>query len=118
MSRESAPGESVLFIYRLKPGAGPEYDRRHAEVWPELLAKIGEAGIYDYQIWRREEIVVSRLRTRHGFRAAQAVVGTSEIQRRWTAALAHLFDRIATPDGEPLWLDEVFRFGVDDEAAQ
>ena len=23
------PGEAMLFIYRLKPGMGPEYDRAH-----------------------------------------------------------------------------------------
>ena len=110
--RESPPGQPVLFIYRLKPGAGPEYDRRHAAVWPELIAKIAEAGIEDYQIWRHEEIVVSRMRTRAGFPAARALLAASDIQRAWTASLAHLFAEIETHDGDPLWLDEVFRFAV------
>lgn len=110
--RDSAPGEPVLFIYRLKPGAGPEYDRRHAAVWPDLLAKIAEAGIEDYQIWRHAEIVVSRMRTRAGIRAANAVLAASDIQRAWTASLADLFAEITTPAGEPLWLDEVFRLAV------
>lgn len=112
MKRDPKPGEPVLFLYRLKPGAGPEYDRWHAEVWPELLAEIEAAGFEDYQIWRHEEIVVSRLRGRDGYRAAEAIMQASAIQKRWTATLAHLFESYETSDGEPLWLDEVFRLAV------
>ena len=61
------PGEAVLFLYRLKPGMGPEYDCVHRAVWPEILDLIDEAGIYDYQIWRHGDLVVSRMRTRQGY---------------------------------------------------
>ncbi|MDP1730430.1 MAG: L-rhamnose mutarotase [Devosia sp.] len=106
--RNPAPGEAFLYLYRLRPGAGPEYDRRHAEVWPEIRALIDAAGIYDYQIWRHEEIVVCRMRARAGYSAAVAVTGLSAVQARWTASLDQVFDTIATTDGEPLWLEEVF----------
>jgi len=107
------PNEAVLFLYRLKPGMGPEYDRMHAAVWPEILALLDRAGIYDYQIWRNGDIVVSRMRTINGFDHAAAVTGSSEVQKRWTAAMGHIFDEIADPSGEPLWLNEVFRHGMD-----
>ncbi|MBB5753405.1 L-rhamnose mutarotase [Prosthecomicrobium pneumaticum] len=110
MSRDSAPGDYVQFVYHLKPGAGPEYDRRHAAVWPELLEAIGAAGIEDYRIWRHGEIVVGRMRTRHGVAAANAFMAATAIQKAWTASLLPLFERYQTEDGEPLWLDEVFRF--------
>ena len=110
MRRDSAPGEYVEFVYYLKPGAGPEYDRRHAEVWPELIEKIGEAGIEDYRIWRHGDVVVGRMRTRNGIAAASAFMAATEVQKAWTASLLHLFERYQTEDGEPLWLDEVFRF--------
>lgn len=106
------PGEAVLFIYRLKPGMGPEYDRAHRAVWPEILDLIDEAGIYDYQIWRYGDLVVSRMRTRHGFDHASAVTGASAVQKRWTESLGHVFAEIADADGEPLWLEEVFRHRV------
>lgn len=105
---DKGPGKPLLFIYRLKPGAGPEYDRMHAAVWPEIRALIDEAGIYDYEIWRHDEIVVSRLRTREGYDHAAAVTAASEVQARWTAALSHLFERIEDENGEPLWLERVF----------
>jgi L-rhamnose mutarotase len=105
---DAGPGEAVLFIYRLKPGMGEEYDRMHAAVWPEILALLDEAGMYDYRIWRHEEVVVSQFRTRQGFRHARAVTAASEAQARWTAAMSHIFDVIAGKDGDPLWLRPVF----------
>ncbi|MDB5522315.1 MAG: hypothetical protein JWM58_78 [Rhizobium sp.] len=106
--KSRGPDEAILFLYRLKPGMGPEYDRAHQEVWPDILALLDDAGIYDYQIWRHGEIVVSRMRTRKGFGHSSAVTGASEVQRRWTASLGHVFDEIADASGEPLWLEEVF----------
>jgi len=97
--RDATPGEPFLYIYRLKDGAGPEYDRRHADVWPAMLELLMEAGIDDYQIWRHEEIVVCRLRARadsarpQGFlmRATSSADGpnphpTCSIQSLWGTA--------------------------------
>jgi L-rhamnose mutarotase len=106
------PGDAVLFIYRLKPGMGPDYDRAHQAVWPEILELIDQAGIYDYQIWRHGDLVVSRMRTRDGYDHAAAVTGASEVQARWTASMRHIFADIADADGEPLWLEEVFSHRV------
>jgi L-rhamnose mutarotase len=39
---------------RLRPGAEEEYERRHREVWPEVLAAIQRAGIQRYTIFRHE----------------------------------------------------------------
>lgn len=35
----------------LKPGALPEYKRRHAQAWPELLDAIGDAGVSGFSIF-------------------------------------------------------------------
>lgn len=108
MSRDPGPGEAFLYIYRLKPGMGPAYDEKHRAVWPEILALIDAAGFYDYQIWRHDEIVVCRMRTRDGFSKAAAITAASEVQRRWTASMSDIFASIADASGQPLWLDEVF----------
>ncbi|MCB1448156.1 MAG: L-rhamnose mutarotase, partial [Rhizobiaceae bacterium] len=69
-------------------------------------------GIYDYQIWRHGDLVVSRMRTRHGYDQASAVTGASAVQTRWTESMSHIFAEIADADGAPLWLEEVFRHRV------
>jgi len=109
------PGERCLYIYRLRPGMGAVYDERHRAVWPEMLAEIDAAGIYDYRIWRHEEIVVCALRTRDGFDATTARLAASEIQRRWTESLAGVFDEIADAGGGPLWLHQVFAHNIEGE---
>ena len=105
---EPAVGEPMLYLYRLAPGAGAEYDRRHAAVWPELLAEIRLAGISDYTIYRRGDIVVCRLRARYGLPEANRRLADGGVQQRWSESLADLFVSTSDYQGEPLWMDEVF----------
>jgi L-rhamnose mutarotase len=106
------PGEAILFVYRLKPGMGPDYDEAHKAVWPEIRELIDKAGIYDYQIWRCGDLVVSRMRTRQGYAHAAAVTGASAVQKAWTDSIRHIFVDMADADGAPLWLEEVFSHRV------
>ncbi|MEQ8479733.1 MAG: L-rhamnose mutarotase [Hoeflea sp.] len=106
--------EPLVFLYRLKPGMGPEYDRAHQAVWPEIIALLDEAGIYDYRIWRRGDLVVSSLRTRHGYGQAARTTAASAVQARWTASLSHVFEEITDGSGEPLWLDLIFSHRTDE----
>ena len=39
-------------VLKLKDGAEAEYDRLHAEVWPEVRAVIQRSGIRNYSIFR------------------------------------------------------------------
>jgi len=39
------------FVLHLKPGFEAEYERRHDEIWPELVAELKAAGISDYAIF-------------------------------------------------------------------
>lgn len=100
----------LLYLYRLKSGAGEEYDLRHRSVWPELLEMLDLAGICDYQIWRHKEIVVCRLRALRGYSNAKAIMAANQVQKEWSASLMDLFESTTDADGEPLWLKEVFRF--------
>jgi L-rhamnose mutarotase len=101
--------ERVRFIYRLKPGAGDEYDRAHVLVPEELLDLLTDAGISDYTIWRHEEILVCEFHSALGMGNSGRVLAASGVQRRWTESLNHLFEKIEE-NGEPLWLRQVFRF--------
>ena len=104
--------ERIRYIYRLKPGAGPEYDLAHASVPADILNLIAEAGISNYTIWRHEDIIVSEFDTKRGFEETKQLLAASMVQRNWTARLAHLFLKIDA-DGDPLWLQQVFRYDGD-----
>jgi L-rhamnose mutarotase len=101
--------ERVRYIYRLKAGAGHEYDTAHAHVPEELLNLLSDAGISDYTIWRHEEILVCEFQSAIGFENSHQILSASDVQKRWTESLNHLFEKIED-NGEPLWLRQVFRF--------
>lgn len=102
-------GRQECFVYHLKPGAGPEYDRWHAETFPGVLAGLKERGVYDYSIFRRGDLVISVVR-----RAADSVdidgpFEPNEDELRWQHTLAPLFEQTADADGRPLFAERVFR---------
>ena len=38
-------------VMQLKPGFEEEYERRHREIWPDLVALLKESGISNYSIF-------------------------------------------------------------------
>ena len=46
--------DKIAFTMRLSPGRADEYQRRHDEIWPELVAELRAAGIRDYSIFLDE----------------------------------------------------------------
>ena len=71
------------FLLRLKPGTGPDYDKAHEAVWPELLALLKRVGIYDYSIFRRDELLVLTMRIDGDFEAVWGRIGEAEVNARW-----------------------------------
>jgi L-rhamnose mutarotase len=47
--------ETIGFRMVLNAGQKAEYQRRHDEIWPELVALLKGAGVSDYSIWLDEE---------------------------------------------------------------
>lgn len=46
-------------IVHLAPGAREEYLRLHGQVWPEIEARLTAAGISNYSIFSRGDLVIS-----------------------------------------------------------
>ncbi len=51
--------ERLCYTFDLAPGVEREYERRHAEVWPEMLAALKEAGFSNYSLFRRGREVIA-----------------------------------------------------------
>jgi L-rhamnose mutarotase len=43
--------ERFAFRMNLNPGQAAEYERRHDEIFPEMVEALKDAGISDYEIW-------------------------------------------------------------------
>lgn len=94
---------------RLQAGQLEEYQRRHAQLWPELAAALRCAGILGYSIFLDESTLtlfaVQDLADDHTTTALAAL----PVMRRWWAWMAPLMEVHAddSPVCEPL--REVFR---------
>jgi L-rhamnose mutarotase len=98
------------FQLRLKPDAIEEYDREHQRVWPELLAKLEEAGISDYSIFRRGQQLVLCL-TVDDFDRAWNELDRDPVNRHWQEFMARLFEPVPgiQPGERFAMMKEVFR---------
>jgi L-rhamnose mutarotase len=100
--------ERVGFTMRLLPGAEAEYRRRHAAVWPEMLAALKAAGARDYSIFIRDDDLFAYLEV-EDFGAFRAAMAANPVNDRWQADMASLIDPLTDPaTGFHRRLDEVF----------
>lgn len=83
--------QRVAFLLRLKPGAGAAYDRKHQQVWPEMLALLKRAGISDYSIFRREELLLLVMRVEQDFETTWSQIENDPVNLRWQEAMGEYF---------------------------
>ncbi|MFW5827856.1 MAG: L-rhamnose mutarotase [Alkalispirochaeta sp.] len=98
----------TAFAMQLKPGVRDEYQKRHDEIWPELVSALEAAGIRDYGIYldpRTDALYASQKLTEHN---TSAQLPELEVMRRWWDYMADLME--TNPDGSPVVypLDEMF----------
>ena len=60
--------EHMAWKGRIKPGCKAEYQRRHAEIWPEMVKVLKDAGICNYSIFIYDHTVNSTGNCSHHLR--------------------------------------------------
>jgi L-rhamnose mutarotase len=82
----------IAFLLRLKPGKGPEYDSAHAAVWPEMLALLKRAGISEYSIFRRDELLFLYMRIEEDFEVVWQRIDRDPVNLKWQHAMGEFFE--------------------------
>ncbi|MEO9819917.1 MAG: L-rhamnose mutarotase [Paracoccaceae bacterium] len=92
--------ERFVFRMRLHPGKRDEYERRHDEIWPELVTLLKAAGVCDYSIHLDPEtnllIGVLIRPTDHGMDA----LPDHPVMQKWWSHMADLME--TNDDNEPV----------------
>lgn len=90
--------DRIGHVWRLKAGMAQEYERRHAEIWPELAHRLRQAGVRSYHIYRWEDILFSHMDVDDFPAAVNQLAGDliSEDCER------HMTDLIEYPDQDPV----------------
>lgn len=68
---------------RITPGMKTEYQRRHAEIWPEMKDLLKQAGICNYSIWTDGEELFGYYECEKGIAFAEKTQAGSPIVERW-----------------------------------
>lgn len=100
--------EKYAFKMRLNAGCAAEYQKRHDEIWPELVDLLHGAGVKDYSIhldpetnilfgvlWRRKD---------HGM----AALPETAVMKRWWAHMADIMETHANNEPVAVPLVPVF----------
>lgn len=102
--------QKIAFKMKLKPGMRQEYQRRHAEIWPELVSLLRENGVSDYSIFLDEQTDILFAVQRLTGESSQDL-GNMEVVQRWWKYMADLMDTnsdfspVTTPLVEVFHLD-------------
>ena len=100
--------ERIGFTMRIQPGHEDEYIRRHAAVWPDMLAALTAAGCSNYSIYRRDTDLFGYMEV-DDFDRFRAMMDASPVNARWQADMGGLIDPLTDPaTGFHRRLDEVF----------
>lgn len=106
----------VCFRSSVQPGLIDEYRRRHAAVWPEMLRALKDAGWNNYSLFLGEDGLLVGYVECEDFDAVRARMALTEVNTRWQAEMATLFDNTdQAPDEGFQVLEEVFN--LDDQLA-
>ena len=85
--------QRVAFLLRLRPGTEEAYDEAHAAVWPEMLALLKRAGVSQYSIFRRDQLLVLSMQV-EDFDETWARIEADPVNTRWQAAMAPYFEPV------------------------
>ena len=95
---------------RIKPGMKDEYNRRHDEIWPEMVALLKSAGIRNYTIWSDGETLFGYYECEQGIEFAERTQAESPVVDRWNEYMKDILELEMDPEtGAQPKLEQVFR---------
>ncbi|WP_394331077.1 L-rhamnose mutarotase [Algoriphagus resistens] len=93
---------------KLIPGFEEEYERRHREIWPELVTLLKDTGIIDYQIFLdKETSCLFAIQEVNGNSSSQDL-GSTQIVQRWWEYMADIMETNADNSPVSVELPNVF----------
>mgnify|MGYP003788088821 CR=1 FL=1 len=92
--------DRIAFRMNLNPGQAAEYEKRHDEIFPELVTLLKESGVSDYSIWLDpEDHHLFGILTRSDDHKLASLPDT-EIMTRWWAFMCDIME--SNPDKSPV----------------
>jgi len=100
--------ERLCYTFELVPGMEEEYERRHADVWPELLSALKESGFSNYSLFRRGTEVIAYAECEPTVEAAIAQLERHDVNARWSAYIRSIMTRAVDEQGRFFTVQEIW----------
>jgi L-rhamnose mutarotase len=101
--------QRVCFQLQVKPERIEEYTRRHAAVWPEMLAALKSSGWHNYSLFLRPDGLLIGYFETDSLPEAQARMAATDVNARWQEQMSGFFEDLdGAPDEGFLQLTEIF----------
>jgi L-rhamnose mutarotase len=100
--------ERVCFTFEIYEGKESEYEKRHAEIWPELVTALKECGFNNYSIFRRGLNVVGYVEVVPDSKTAFAKLGTYEVNAKWSEWFRDVILNLGDNHGTLMRMTEVW----------
>lgn len=100
----------ICFRLKVIEGRMDEYVSRHAEVWPEMLRALHDAGWRNYSLFLdRDGLLIGYFETEN-LQSALDDMASTEVNTRWQSDMAEFFElpEGASPDNGFIQLKEIF----------
>lgn len=95
---------------KIKPGCKNEYVKRHAEIWPEMIEVLKQAGICNYTIFSNGEELFGYYECEKGVAYAEHIQAESPVVKRWNEYMKDILELDMDPEtGAQPKLEVVFR---------
>ncbi len=95
------------FVMQLKKGYEEEYERRHNEIWPELVTLLKGSGVSEYSIFLEKEtgkLFAFQHTSGHGSQD----LGQNPVVQKWWEYMADIMETNADNSPVSIPLREVF----------
>ena len=98
----------VAFTMKLKPGMKEEDQKRHDQIWPELIGLLKGSGVSDYSIYLDESTNTLFACQKVSGEGGSQDLGANPTVKKWWAYMADIME--TNPDNSPVteYIDEVF----------
>jgi L-rhamnose mutarotase len=96
------------FSLVIDPERAADYERLHANPWPDMMAALEETGFRNYSGFRRGAHVVYYGEFYPDMTTAFGRIGETDVNRRWGEAFEGIITTITDRDGKLITADEVY----------
>jgi len=97
-------------VYKVKKESLKDYEKAHAEIWPEMNEAIAAAGFRNYSIFAAEQGMLFAYLEHNDLKEGLEELYKTEISRKWQQYMENFFEKQESDKEGPeyIYLKEIY----------